>query len=52
MDRKYSHDELRRAVRIERMELQQELIKVTRRAKEIEERMVQLDKADDLLDGP
>lgn len=52
MDHKYSHNELRRAVRIERMELQQELMKVTRRVREIEERMAQLDKADDLLDGP
>lgn len=34
------------------MELQQELMKVTRRVREIEERMAQLDKADDLLDGP
>ena len=51
MKSNYSNSELRRAVRIERMELQQELIRITRRLREIEDRMGDLDKADGLLDG-
>jgi len=48
---RYSKDELMRAVRIERMELQQELIAASRRIREIESRMEELDKADNLLEG-
>jgi hypothetical protein len=48
---KYSKEELLRAVRIERMELQQELIVITRRIREIEGRMGELEKADGLLEG-
>jgi hypothetical protein len=48
---KYTKSELIRAVRLERMELQRELIVITRRIREIEDRMEQLDKADGLLEG-
>ena len=48
---KYSKAELVRAVRIERMELQGELIRITKRIRQIEDRMVELDKADGLLEG-
>jgi hypothetical protein len=48
---RYSREELQRAVRIERMELQQELITITKRIRQIEDRMVDLDKADNLLEG-
>ncbi len=48
---KYSHSELRRAVRIERMQLQQELTAASKRIREIENRMEELDKAENLLDG-
>lgn len=48
---KYSKEELVRAVRIERMELQVELIRITKRIRHIEDRMVELDKADGLLEG-
>lgn len=48
---KYSRGELIQAVRIERMELQQELIGITRRIRKIEDRMSELDKADGLLEG-
>ena len=47
----YSPEELRRAVRIERMELQRELIGITRRIRSIEDRLAELDKADLLLEG-
>lgn len=49
--RKYSRDELRRAVRIERMELQLELSSMSKRIRQIENRMAELDKADSLLEG-
>lgn len=48
---KYSKSELVRAVRIERMELQAELISITKRIRQIENRMGELDKADGLLEG-
>ena len=48
---KYSKAELVRAVRIERMELQVELTRITKRIRQIEDRMVELDKADGLLEG-
>jgi hypothetical protein len=48
---KYSKDELLRAVRIERMELQRELIGITKRIRQIEDRMNELAKADGLLEG-
>lgn len=48
---RYSKDELRRAVRVERMELQQELSTMSKRIRQIEARMAELDKADDLLEG-
>jgi hypothetical protein len=48
---KYSKDELLRAVRIERMELQRELIGITKRIRQIEDRMNELSKADGLLEG-
>ena len=48
---KYSKAELTRAVRIERMELQVELLRITKRIRQIEDRMVELDKADGLLEG-
>lgn len=48
---KYSKAELVRAVRLERMELQVELIRITKRVRQIEDRMVELEKADALLEG-
>ena len=48
---KYSKAELVRAVRLERMELQVELIRITKRIRQIEDRMVELEKADGLLEG-
>ena len=48
---KYSKEELVRAVRIERMQLHQELITITKRIRDIEFRMRELDKADGLLEG-
>lgn len=48
---KYSRAELVRAVRLERMELQVELIRITKRIRQIEDRMVELEKADGLLEG-
>lgn len=48
---KYSRSELQRAVRIERLELQQELIQLTRRMRHVEKRLSELDKADNLLEG-
>ena len=48
---KYSKADLVRAVRLERMELQVELIRITKRIRQIEDRMVELEKADGLLEG-
>ena len=48
---KYTRSELIRAVRIERMELQQELLGMTKRIRQIEARIVELDKADGMLEG-
>lgn len=48
---KFSREELLKAVRIERMELQKELTGMSRRIRQIEDRMAELDKADNLLDG-
>jgi len=48
---RYTKSELIQAVRIERMELQRELIGITKRIRKIEDRMGELDKADGLLEG-
>ena len=48
---KYSKIQLQRAVRVERLELTQERIKLSRRLNTIADRLKELDKADDLLDG-
>lgn len=48
---KYSRDELRKAVRVERMELQKELTIMSKRIRQIEDRLDELDKADNLLEG-
>jgi len=47
---RWSNEELRRAVRVERMGLQQELIQLSRRISFIETRLTELDKADNLLE--
>jgi predicted ribosome quality control (RQC) complex YloA/Tae2 family protein len=43
--------ELQKAVRIEKMELQQELIQLSKRIGWIENRLSELEKADNLLEG-
>lgn len=48
---RYRRDELLRAVRIERMELSVEMTAITKRIRQIEDRMKELDKADGLLEG-
>lgn len=48
---KYRREELLRAVRIEKMELSQEMTKIVKRMRQIEARMSELDKADGLLEG-
>ncbi|SLJ09247.1 hypothetical protein [Mycobacteroides abscessus] len=45
----YTLDELARAVRVERVELVKELRTLTRRVREIEDRLAQLRVADELL---
>lgn len=47
----WSPDDLRRIVRVERMELTAELSKLRRRVGEIEKRLGELDKADAILEG-
>lgn len=47
----YSTGELRSAVRVERMKLTVELRTLTRRVREVEERLRDLELADNLLDG-
>lgn len=48
---KYSKESLIRAVRVERLELQQRLLVLTREIQWVEHRMKELDKADRLLEG-
>lgn len=48
---KYSKKQLQSAVRVERLELQREKIDLSKRLSQIENRLVELDKADALLEG-
>ncbi len=48
---RYSKTELQRAVRIEKMELVQEQLRLTRRFREISARLEELKKAEHLLEG-
>lgn len=48
---KYSKESLIQAVRVERLELQQRLVVLTREIRWVEHRLEELEKADGLLEG-